>query len=73
MKTLDVNAVISFFGGGAQLASDLNRICAIEPKIRNNTVHAWNRRKSIPGKYQPLLLEVAEDKNKNFDIKDFMK
>lgn len=73
MKQLDVSAVLEFFGGGAQLARELNKNLDADNQAKPMTFYQWKRRNSIPGKWLPRLIEVAEAKNKNFDLKDFMK
>jgi hypothetical protein len=72
MKRIDVSAVLAFFGGGAQLARELNKLNPAL-KAKPMTFYQWKRRESIPGKWLPHLMEVAETKNKNFNLKDFLK
>ena len=70
MKALNVAAVIEHLGGGATLARELTKLTG--ETVKPMVIYQWKRRNRIPGDWIAKLIELAENKNKQFNLKDFM-
>jgi hypothetical protein len=68
--SLDVKAVVQFFGGQAELC---RRLAAHGTPIPLKTIEQWVTRKSIPTDRLVTLVQLAKSEGRLFEISDFIK